>query len=212
MDMDWKIAVAAIVGLSVVASSLVFSGTDMLSGLFSLSSGGSSGREVSISADLDLNEFTLELAGTSATEMKFDQGSVSIQVGKQKFAPAGKDFEIFLSDFNGKIVSYNGLYFDGTAREIDIGGYVKTQEKYPVSVGSQNFQLVRVSNVSIKSFTHVASGTVDVSYGKTTTTVRLNRDTLTLGGFSGSLEFANGRMYITGLAQKVVAANKINVG
>ena len=130
MDMDWKIAVAAIVGLSVVASSLILSGTDALSGFFSFPNSAKTGKDVSISADLDLNEFTLELAGTSTTEMKFDQGSVSIQIGREKFYPQGKDFQISLSDFNGKITSYNGLFFDGTAREVDVGGYVKTKEKY----------------------------------------------------------------------------------
>ncbi len=210
MDMDWKIAAAAIIGLSVVASAVIFSGNDMLSGFFSLPQ--SRGKEVSISADLDLNEFNLDLAGTSTAEMDFRNGSASVQVGKEKFDPIGNSLFLTLDDFVGRVSYYNGISFNGNARRVDFGGYLRTREKYPILIGSQSFDRIEISNVTLNSFTHTASGIVDVGYGKTKTTVRLNRDGLTIGGFSGRIEFANGRMYIEGLAEKVVAANKINVG
>lgn len=210
LNTDWKIAVAAIIGLSVVASAFIFSGTDALSGLSLFQQTGK--KEVAIFADLDLNQLAFDLQGTSTTYMKFNDTSVSIKVGRESFDPLGTNLVIDLEDFNGKASFYNGVLFTGTSESITIGNFLQTKEKYSVAIGSQNFEVVRVANVTMNSFTQIASGTVDVGYGKTKTTVRLNRDTLTIGGFTGSIEATNGRLYINGFAEKVISANKINVG
>lgn len=210
METDWKIAVAAIVGLSVIASAFIFSGGDALSGFALFQPKGD--KEVAVYASLDLDQFSMDIQGTSNTYMKFNDNSVMIQIGKERFDPLEKNLTISMEDFNGKLSYYNGVLFAGNAREVSVGSLLKTREKSAVSIGSQSFDVVRVSNVSMNSFTNLASGTVDVGYGKTKTTVRLSRESLTIGGFRGSIELSNGKLIIEGTAEKVVSANKINIG
>lgn len=153
---------------------------------------------------LDVSDVTLKITLSSAEEI-FSGGTLSVDgLNMESFQGAS----VVLNGYDGSVVS-NGdgfLQLDGKAISAIVNNVVVNKDGKPITVETHGLQFdsATVSGVSVKSFSLVSTGTVDVA-GKGSFSVQ--NEKIDLKSFNGIVEIDASGLKLTGTTSKLVIAS-----
>jgi len=208
METDWKIAVAAIIGLSIIASAVIFSGGGDIAGFFALSADDK--EPTGFSAQLKIeNDVALDVAESDSVSIQLHPQDASIQLGREKLESSVDSVNIRIEGFAGKIVLGGKFSVKGSGKKVFLNG-IGSKDRTSISVESDDFDQFGAVNASLRPINYRTRGTVNVQGGKGI--IKVDNEEVQIGGFVGKLSAVPAEVSFDGEAEKISVAGKINIG
>ncbi|MFQ6009910.1 MAG: hypothetical protein ACE5J7_02205 [Candidatus Aenigmatarchaeota archaeon] len=209
---DWKIVVAGIVIIAIIASAILATG--MIKGvgdIFSLPQkifkGEGVEKNVSFSANLSFEAFEVDVPASSI-EVSFNIPNSDVYIDN-KLLNTKNLSEVILSldEFEGKISVGNKLGIEGTAGGFDADGIgLETEQRIPISTENLSYNHINIMNTNISGFSFSSvSGAIAADNGKISITVE--DDKVVTGPFSGDI-LVSSSIEITGSTTKIEIPNE----
>ena len=211
MQTDWKIAAAAIIGLSIVASALIFSGNDVISGFFSLPTPSSKTTQIELSLSEDKYSFDVSDAPLVEVLVGAPLENIALQVGKERFDLSNLETASLKAEgFTGRI-EFDGkkIILKGSAKKAFVNS-LGFKDKVSIILEADHFSKLVAEKIRLNIFSNSITGTLSADSGKTS--VKLDKDSLNIGGFEGNLMSEGSGINLDGTAQRVSVAGKVNIG
>jgi hypothetical protein len=207
MMTDWRTILGAIIVVVVIASAVLFSQGDALSG-FVLFSGGEPTKNISVSASLIMDEVSFN---APADKVIIDVPSQNSEmfIGEQKI-DLGDSATIEIENFEGSVtLESTKLSIGGNGEKISVNGVSISQKEGRISFGADDIDFIAVQfeNILLPIKTYEKpEGYVYVNEDKYY--MKINHEPLTLDRFQGEIQLTTDQIQLEGVTDRVTVTGE----